>query len=648
MAMVNFKKGLLSALPATFAEGTFYVTTDEHALYLDVSGSERIRISDFQKVANMAALPAASAAVAPIYYIEDINCLAVHNGTEWIQVNRDTGMTSVEVTGEGNAVTAAVYTADGRKLTLTKGATFATREYVGEIPTGYTETTIVGFINKKAEEVLSQATGGSSESAASVKAALDTYMAENDAKVTQAQSDIDALELKVGDTAVATQIENAINALDKADTAVAGQYVSAVSEDNGVITVSREALPDYSNTYDAKGAAATAEANAKSYADGLAANYDAAGAAAAVDTKLTAEVARAEAAEQANAAAAKAADDKAVAAQGEIDALEAKVGDVTEGKTVVEMIADAKTAATYDDTKVKADIQANTDAISKLNDAATVEGSVDYKIAQAVAAIMENPDETMNSINELVTWCNDHAADALELSNKVSANEADIAALEGLVGSTAVATQITDAIAAALKIEGVDKYALATDLTAAIGRIAAMEAKVANWDAAEQNAKTYADGLNTAMDNRVKVLEAIDHEAYKAADTALKTEMQSYADQAEADAIASAKEYADGLAGNYDASGSAAAAQTAAQSYADQKIAALDKADSAVAGEYVSAVSEEDGVITVTRAALPVYEEVGAAAAALAEAKTYADTAETDAVSAAKSYTDTALTWGTF
>ena len=44
---------------------------------------------------------------------------------------------------------------------------------------------------------------------------------------------------------------------------------------------------------------------------------------------------------------------------------------------------------------------------------------------------------------------------------------------------------------------------------------------------AEQNAKDYADGLDTAMDTRVKVLEAIDHEAYKAADATLKTDLQT-------------------------------------------------------------------------------------------------------------------------
>ena len=55
--------------------------------------------------------------------------------------------------------------------------------YVGDIPDGYTEETIVAYINKKAEEVLTSASGGSSESAASVLAALNTYKAENDPKV---------------------------------------------------------------------------------------------------------------------------------------------------------------------------------------------------------------------------------------------------------------------------------------------------------------------------------------------------------------------------------------------------------------------------------------------------------------------------------
>lgn len=52
-----------------------------------------------------------------------------------------------------------------------------------------------------------------------------------------------------------TKIDDKIATLNKTDTAVTGQYVSAVSESNGVITVERADLPNYDNTYDAKGSA---------------------------------------------------------------------------------------------------------------------------------------------------------------------------------------------------------------------------------------------------------------------------------------------------------------------------------------------------------------------------------------------------------
>jgi hypothetical protein len=183
-----------------------------------------------------------------------------------------------------------------------------------------------------------------------------------------------------------------------------------------------------------------------------------------------------------------------------VDDLADKIGEVPVDKTIVQMISDAQTAATYDDTKVKEDIQKNVDAIAILNNNAETAGSVDYKIAQAVAAIIENPDDTMNSINELVTWINGHAEDALQLSNQVTTNKEDIADLVGLVGTTAVSTQIADAIADAIKIDGVDKYALASTLTTSIGRIEAMEAKVTAWDAAEKNIIASVDPTQFAID----------------------------------------------------------------------------------------------------------------------------------------------------
>lgn len=58
-------------------------------------------------------------------------------------------------------------------------------------------------------------------------------------KVSQLTNDSD-FETKAN---VGSRITEAINSLDKADTAVEGKYVSAVSETNGVITVTRASLP---------------------------------------------------------------------------------------------------------------------------------------------------------------------------------------------------------------------------------------------------------------------------------------------------------------------------------------------------------------------------------------------------------------------
>ncbi len=301
------------------------------------------------------------------------------------------------------------------------------------------------------------------------------------------------------------------------------------------------------------------------------------------------------------------------------------------------MIAEAQSDATYDDTQVKADIQANAEAIA---------AEKEHMDAFMSLGEGETLNAALDSLKELQDYITNEAADADIVVGKVAALEAIVAGIGG-EGEPATVVAYVQSAVEALKI---GDYAKAADLTAAVERIVALEgkshthdnktvldgiteAKVTAWDAAEGNAKTYADGLNTAMDTRVKALEGIDHDAYVAADA---TNLQA------------AKDYADGLAGNYDAKGAAATAETNAKSHADQLVAGLDVEDAAVAGKYVSAVSEADGKITVVRADLPVYEEVGSAAAALAEAKTYVDTAETDAVSAAKSYTDTALTWGTF
>ena len=92
MALVSFKKGLLANMPSAHVEGTFYVATDERALYLDIDDSTRVRIGDFQEFANLDALQAnTNPSTTALYYVTDINVLAKWNGTGYVQINLDTG-----------------------------------------------------------------------------------------------------------------------------------------------------------------------------------------------------------------------------------------------------------------------------------------------------------------------------------------------------------------------------------------------------------------------------------------------------------------------------------------------------------------------------------------------------------------------------
>lgn len=127
MAKVTFKKGLLVNLPAAIAEGAFYITTDERAIYVDVDGSTRVRIGDFQEFATLTALQAnTNPSTSALYYVTELNCLAKWDGTKYVQINLDTGATSVEATGTGNALDGVSYDPATRKLTFTKTKTFTT------------------------------------------------------------------------------------------------------------------------------------------------------------------------------------------------------------------------------------------------------------------------------------------------------------------------------------------------------------------------------------------------------------------------------------------------------------------------------------------------------------------------------------------
>ena len=109
-------------------------------------------------------------------------------------------------------------------------------------------------------------------------------------------------------------------------------------------------------------------------------------------------------------------------------------------------------------------------AITKLNGGASEQGSVAYQIAQAFAALTGN-DTEIKSLQALVDWVDEHAEDALELSNQVATNKNDIADLTALVGALPegiTATTVVGYVAEAIAGIGIGDYAKTSEVTAAI------------------------------------------------------------------------------------------------------------------------------------------------------------------------------------
>lgn len=244
---------------------------------------------------------------------------------------------------------------------------------------------------------------------------------------------------------------------------------------------------------------------------------------------------------------------------------------------------DSLEKGTYDDTEVRGlidtnkseiaknagDIAANTTAIAKLNGEESAEGSVKYTAAQAaakkVAEVVAGADASFDTLKEIADWIMSDSTGAAGMAADIDELQAK---LEG-VESTVVA-KIAEAIEEALKVEGVDKYALASDLVALTNRVKALE------DAGYQNAAQ----VGSSIDAKIAALNlATTYEAKGAADKALTA----------------AKAYADGLAENYDKAGSADTALKNAKTYADGLAKNYDEAGAADAVyEKIQALTEAE------------------------------------------------------
>ena len=250
-------------------------------------------------------------------------------------------------------------------------------------------------------------------------------------------------------------------------------------------------------------------ASAKSYADSLAENYDAAGTAATKVKELA---------------------DGAVKTNTEAIA-KLNGGAEVEG-SVAKAVADAKaelegkiTESQYDDTEIKDSIKANADAIQAHKDAidekvTTLVGDDSNKSVRTIAneelaaqLIPEGAKESLDTLQEIAAWIQQHPDDA-------SAMNQAITALQTLVGTIPVG-------------------ATASDIVGYIKEVVDAE-------------KTRATGVESDLDTRVKAVEGLVGEggsvddkiatAKSEAIAAAATDAQAKADQALADAKADAAE----------------------------------------------------------------------------------------------------------
>lgn len=151
----------------------------------------------------------------------------------------------------GQVVDSGVAVAD----LATKDEVKAVSDYIGIIPEDAESTNVVAYINEKAQEVLESATGGSSESAASVKLALDNYKAENDPKVAANTEVIEAIQndyLKAADkkelqdqiTANASAIELLTNGVDSETVDGVNDLIQYVNDHGAEVTQMQSDIAD--------------------------------------------------------------------------------------------------------------------------------------------------------------------------------------------------------------------------------------------------------------------------------------------------------------------------------------------------------------------------------------------------------------------
>ena len=283
------------------------------------------------------------------------------------------------------------------------------------VPTKFSEITDDSGFDARITAAQTQADKGVNDAATAQTAA------------NKAQSEVDALESEVGTlsttvaghTASITNYNTRIGALEQADTTHAAEY----DELKGIVTGHTSTIASLAKQKDLNDAIARVAANET-----------------AISTlnNTTIPGLNTEIGKKANSA--------DVYTKSEINAI---TGTLEEGKSLVQMIEDAKSEASYDDTSIKALIKSNTDAITVLNGDVNTTGSV-AKIAAAaakaeVAVVVGAAPEAMNTLEEVALWIANDKSGAAAMANDIAANKTAIAAINNeTTGILAVSKKYTD------------------------------------------------------------------------------------------------------------------------------------------------------------------------------------------------------------
>jgi hypothetical protein len=548
--MIKFFKGLEASLPASGVNGALYITTDEGAIYLG-TGTGMKRLGDFVQIADVASLPT-KAHESCLYYCVAENILAKWNGTEWKQINKQPtaeemktllglgslayksevaeGDLNADLKAKIDASTAVNHSHDNKtvldgitaeKVTAWDGAEAAAKAHADGLNTAMNtrvealEAIDHEHANKALLDTYTQTEADLADAVAKkhshtfVESELNKIVDGDVAKWNAAEKNakdyadgldgamntrVEALETAVGENgSVAAKIKTAIEALDFTDVAVDGEYVSAVNEVDGKISVTRKALPDYSNTYDAKGAADTAFENAKAYADGLAANYDEKGAAAGVKTELEAEIAKK----------VDKVDGKSLVSDTEIT----KLAGVSEGANKVEASTN-NGSIKIDGVETVVYTHPASHTVSEISDFDEKVKAYDYATKTEAQAMADGKDEAIAAAKK----AGDDAQDAIDAY--IESNNTALAGVKATADAAAVKTEVETALAdrytkseadGKFAVKGEDSYddtALAGRVTTAEGKITALET-----ESAKHALKTELEAVDAKFEDYTKTAD---------------------------------------------------------------------------------------------------------------------------------------------